>query len=209
MMKSQKKTTNGMIVGLTGNIASGKSTVGKILEEMGATVVDADQVARQVVARGTPALQELVSTFGEKILKDDGSLDREVLGNMVFGNDEALEKLNKITHPPIRNTLKQMFNDFRRQSNPGVLVVEAALLFETGLDLLMDQVWFVTAPLDIRIERLMMRNGLSYEAAMKRINSQESEDIKLGKSDFVINNDGDQKQLHRIISELYQKIAKN
>lgn len=209
MMDSQKRQTNGIIIGLTGNIASGKSTVGKILEEMGATVVDADQVARQVVAIGTPALHDLVNTFGEKILKCDGSLNREVLGNMVFGNNEALEKLNKITHPRIRNVLQQMFDEFRRQSKPGVLVVEAALLFETSLNLLMDQVWFVTAPLDTRIKRLMMRNGLSYEAAMKRINSQESEYIKLVKSDFVINNDGDQQQLYRMISEVYQKIVKN
>lgn len=198
-----------IIIGLTGNIASGKSTVGKILSQLGAKVVDADQVARQVVEVGTPALQELVIAFGEKILNIDGTLNRKVLGNIVFGNNESLEKLNNITHPRIRDVLSGMFDEFRNQPEPGILVIEAALLFETGLNQLVDQVWFVTAPFSVRVERLMMRNELSYDESIKRIRSQESEETKLHKSDVIIINEGDHEALSCIVSEKYQEIKKN
>ncbi len=209
MTDKGKKHSKGIIIGLTGNIASGKSTVGEILQQLGATVVDADQVARQVVEVGTPALQELVNTFGEKILNSDRTLNRKTLGNIVFGNKENLEKLNNITHPRIRNVLRGIFDEFRNQMEPGILVVEAALLYETGLNQMVDQVWFVTAPFSVRIERLMMRNGLSYEESMKRIKSQESEETKLNRSDVIINNDGDHEELRYTVSEKYQEIEKN
>ena len=198
-MENQHK----VIIGLTGNIASGKSTVAKMLQQLGANVVDADQVARQVVEVGTPALKELVSAFGDEICNSDGSLDRKKLGNMVFSDKAALEKLNKITHPRIRKVLQDILDDFRRKRSPGTLVVEAALLYETGLDKLVDQVWFVTAPVTVRVSRLMMRNDLTYEEAMKRIESQESEEMKRNKSDKVIYNDVDEEQLKMIVSEAY------
>lgn len=209
MSGKAEKHSKGVIIGLTGNIASGKSTVGKILQQLGATVVDADQVARHVVEVGTPALQELVNIFGEKILNRDRTLNRKILGNIVFGNKENLEKLNNITHPYIRNVLRGMFDEFRDQMEPGILVVEAALLFETGLNQMVDQVWFVTAPFSVRIERLMMRNGLSYEESMNRIKSQKSEETKLNRSDVIINNDGDHEALSCSVSEKYQEIEKN
>jgi len=204
-MKNQHK----IIIGLTGNIASGKSAVAKLLQQLGAKVVDADQVARQVVEMGTPALQELVNTFGDEVCNSDGSLDRKTLGNMVFGDKAALEKLNKITHPRIRKVLQDILDDFRRQRAPGTLVVEAALLYETGLDKLVDQVWFVTAPVALRASRLMMRNGFSHEEAMKRIKSQESEELKIRKSNLVIHNDRDEEELKVIVSEAYQKALKH
>lgn len=209
MKPIKRETQHKVIIGLTGNIASGKSTVAKILKQLGAKVVDADQVARQVVEVGTPALQELVSTFGEEICNSDGSLDRKTLGNMVFSDKAALEKLNKTTHPPIRKVLQDILDDFRRQPEPGTLVVEATLLYETGLDKLVDQVWFVTAPVTVRTSRLMMRNDFSYEEAMKRIESQESEEMKLNKSNVVIDNDDEEERLKMIVSEAYKKILKH
>lgn len=196
------------VIGLTGNIASGKSTVAQLLKGLGAMVVDADQLARQVVEPGSPGLLELVQVFGKDILNEDGSLNRSRLGNRVFGHQKNLMELNNITHSRISHLFREKLATFRKGEGPPVMVVEAALLFEAGWDKLVDQVWFVTAPLDTRIERLMKRSGLSKEDAMQRIWSQAGEEEKMAQSNEIILNDKDMEALSRRVSEAYQNSVK-
>ena len=130
-----------IIIGLTGGIASGKSTVTAMLKEKGAWVVDADQVARQVVDKGEPALEEIVNVFGSDVLQADGQLNRAALGTLVFSSEEKRHHLNQITHPKIRQKMLRMVEEFRNDASQQVLVLEVPLLFETGWDKLVDQVW--------------------------------------------------------------------
>lgn len=195
---------NKLTIGLTGNIASGKSTVAAILKELGAQVIDADQVARQVVAKGEPALEELVIIFGDRILMPDGTLNRNKMGELAFSNYDNLRALNDITHPRIRQIICQSVEEFRLQTNYSILVIEASLLFETGLDQMVDQIWFVDTSVELQLERLMNRNGFTKKEALQRIDAQNSPDPKRKKSHVVISNTGDLSKLASKVKDFYE-----
>lgn len=186
-----------MIIGLTGGIACGKSTVSAYLREKGIAVLDADKVARQVVEPGSPGLVQIRDTFGMQYLQPDGSLNRELLGRKVFAEPEALKKLNSITGPLILDELKKQL-----AVAESVIVLDAALLLEDeAYHQLVDQVWVVTAG-DNQLERLIARNGYSFRQAKNRIASQMTDEQRLRYADAVIDNSGTLENTHRQIDEL-------
>ena len=186
-----------MIIGLTGGIACGKSTVSAYLREKGIAVIDADKVARQVVEPGSPGLVQIRDTFGMQYLQPDGLLNRELLGRKVFAEPEALKKLNSITGPLILDELKKQL-----AVAESVIVLDAALLLEDeAYHQLVDQVWVVTAG-DNQLERLIARNGYSFRQAKNRIASQMTDEQRLRFADAVIDNSGTLENTHRQIDEL-------
>lgn len=179
-----------MLIGLTGSIASGKSSVAKYLKKLGAHVIDADQVARQVVMPGTPALEEIVSSFGPGILTPDVTLNREKLASIVFKDPRARETLEKITHPRIEKEVNQQISSFFADHPKGILVLEVPLLIETGWHQKVDQVWLVTVDEGTQLRRLVTRDKLTLEQARERIASQMPQAEKAKYARVIIDNSG-------------------
>ena len=176
-----------MIIGITGGIASGKSTVSNYLIRCGYSVVDADQVARQVVAPGTSGLKKIVQTFGPKILTGDGRLNRQKLGQIVFDSPNQLQRLNEILQPLIRQEIIRQLTALQRADHQ-LIFLDAPLLFEQHYDALCDLVMVVVVSPAIQLERLMKRNQLTVEQAESRIKSQMPLVAKEALSDLVIDN---------------------
>jgi dephospho-CoA kinase len=179
-----------VIVGLTGGIATGKSTVTQMLRELGAYVVDADVWARRVVEPGSDGLREIVQSFGQTVLKADGSLDRAALANIVFHDASARERLNAITHPRVRAGMKEETERYQA-AHPGEPVVwDVPLLFEGETRRLVDRTILVYTDETTQLARLMARNGYSEEEAVARIRSQMPIEEKRTLADYVIDNTG-------------------
>jgi dephospho-CoA kinase len=176
------------IIGLTGGIASGKSTVSRALQDLGAIVIDADEVAHTIIEPGKPAWEDIVEHFGSEVLNPDQTIDREKLGAIVFNDPERLQELNQITHPRVGEQFKQMIKNIKSQQADAVLFIEVPLLYETHMDRICDEVWVVWVDEETQIQRLMKRDGLSREDALKRIDAQMSLDEKARRADFVIDN---------------------
>lgn len=178
-----------MIIGLTGSIASGKSTVSAMLKEKGYPIVDADEIARLVVEPGTSVMQVIREEFGEEMVREDGSLNREKLGERIFGNLEDREKLNNIIHPAIRaEMLKQKETHLAHGAN--TVVMDIPLLFESKLQSFVEKIIVVSVTPEIQKERLMTRNQFTEKEAEDRIKSQLSMNIKEAGADAVIDNNG-------------------
>ena len=177
-----------MIIGITGGIASGKSTVSNYLIRCGYSVVDADQVARQVVAPGTDGLKKIVQAFGPKILTDDGRLNRQKLGRVVFNSPDQLQILNKILQPLIRQKIIRQLTALQRADHQ-LIFLDAPLLFEQHYDALCYLVMVVVTSPAIQLKRLMKRNQLTVEQAEARIKSQMPLATKEALADMVIDND--------------------
>jgi dephospho-CoA kinase len=178
------------IIGLTGGIASGKSTVARILGELGVAVIDADLLAREVVAKGSDGLREVVGEFGTDVLDSSGELDRGKLGQRVFGDAEARKTLNAIIHPRIGKLSAERIA-LAQQSEAPYVVYEAALLVETGAHRGMNALIVVSADSQVQLERSMARDGLDEAAARARLDAQLPLSAKLDAADYVIANDGD------------------
>ena len=176
------------IIGLTGGIASGKSTVSRALRELGAIVIDADEVAHTIMEPGKPAWEDIIEHFGSGVLNADQTIDREKLGAIVFNNPERLQVLNQITHPRVGEQFKQIITTLRAEKSDAVLFMEVPLLYETHMERICDEVWVVWVDEETQIQRLMKRDGLSREDALKRIDAQMSLDEKARRADFVIDN---------------------
>lgn len=176
-------------VGLTGGIASGKSTVAEMFRALGVPIVDADAIAREVVEPGTEGLRAIVETFGEGVLTADGTLDRNKLGDVVFGDAEARGKLNAITHPRIAARSAERMQELARGDAPYV-IYEAALLVENDIYGAFDALVVVAADEATQIERLRHRDGIGEEAARARIDAQLPLTRKVQVADFVVRNDG-------------------
>lgn len=174
------------IIGVTGNICVGKSVVCKILEDIGAQIVDADIVAHDVMKSNTTVFQDIVDVFGVRILKNSGEIDRKLLGNIVFSDKSLLKKLESLLHPTIRAKIEETILDY----NEGVIVIEAIKLLETGLSDRCDSVWVVNASSSKRLERLTKRDNINVEEAQNRLHMQGSQDLKLQRADVIIENDG-------------------
>ncbi len=190
------------IIGLTGGIGSGKSTISKILAQMDIKIIDADTIARQVVKKGQPALKEIVESFGWDILLKNGELNREKLGGIVFSNKEKLKVLNKITHKYIMKEIEQKIEDEKRKKRYSKIIIDAALLIEVGLNKICDEVWLVVADKELRIKRIMERDLLSLEETKKRIKLQITDEKRLQYATSVIHNNNDHQLLELRVKEL-------
>lgn len=217
------------IIGLTGGTGSGKSAVSIILTGLGAIVIDSDLIARDIVGKGQPALDELIGFFGQKILDRAGELDRKILGEIVFNDPEKLKILNKITHKYIIEKIIKMLDDIKREDieqedikqediktgvkkdikkdgQTEVVVVEAPIPVEHGFLDTVDEVWVVTAAVETRIKRIVQRSGLSRDEAASRINAQMKDEDYLDLADRIIDNDGSFEMLKRQVTGLYKKV---
>ena len=186
------------VVGLTGGIATGKSTVANRVRTHGIPVLDADEVARRVVAPGQPALQALVDALGPDILSDAGALDRPQMRQRISQDPEAKRVLESITHPAIRASMAQALHDLAAEGHP-LAMVEAALLVETGSHTLYPTLWVVACEPDRQLQRLMARDGMSEEASRALIATQLDMDAKRAVATVVFENDGDLHALHRAV----------
>ena len=199
-----------LLVGLTGGIASGKSTAAAFFQGLGCALVDADSIARQVVQPGSPGLTSLCRHFGRGILDGDGGLNRPRLGKIVFHDPKALARLNEILHPLIIREIHERVEEYR-QKEEEVVLVDAPLLFETGLQAGMDCTVVVYAREATRLERLMERDLLSRYEAMLRLASQLSLEEKVRQADYVIDNEGSltatEEQVKEIWAELKERAA--
>lgn len=194
-----------MLYGLTGGIGSGKSTVAAILREKGYTVLDADEIGRQVTAKGEPLLRLLVQEFGISIIKEDGTLDRRLLANIAFGDKEKTNRLNELVQTAILVRAAEVAHKRGIKKNETIQFFDVPLLFEAGWAQYFQEIWLVTAPEEVRIERVMDRDGLTEEEIKARIALQMSDEEKAEKADVVIVNDEGmaklRAQMDRIIAE--------
>ena len=187
-----------MALGLTGGLATGKSTAAEILASLGAEIIDADRIAHQVLEPEGEAYSDVVAYFGRTILIEDGKVDRKKLGRIVFSSPDRRQQLEKLTHPHILAEIERRLEEARESSR---IVLEAPLLFETGLEKLVEETWVISARLEIQIARLKRRDGLDREEALRRINAQLSLKEKRKRADLVIENNSTK-------AELKEKVAK-
>jgi dephospho-CoA kinase len=190
------------LIGLTGNIATGKSEVGRILSQLGAKVIDADQVAHAVMEPQGPAFDQVVETFGPDILREDGRVDRAKLGGIVFRDRAALHRLEAAVHPA---TIAEVGRRISHASEP-VVVVEAIKLIEAGMHRLYNALWVVTAPRVLQIKRLRENRGLSEEEASLRVDAQPPQEEKVALADRVFVNDGDLNELEGKVRAAWAEI---
>jgi dephospho-CoA kinase len=194
-----------LLIGLTGNIASGKSTVARLLEQHGATLVDADRLAREAVRPGTPALARIVEQWGEEVLAPDDTLDRAALRGQVFADREQLEALNAIVHPEVERLRERRIEEARARGAE-VVVCDIPLLFEKHLAGHFDAIILVDAPRPLRLERLVRDRGLHETDAMNMIAAQMPAELKRARSDYVIDNTGTLAELAQRVDEVWQAI---
>lgn len=193
-------------IGLTGGIASGKSTVSKILRQRGLPVVDADELARDAILHGSEGYKQVVKTFGMDVLNKDGTLDREALAEIVFTDKSQLEKLENIIHPIVREKTKSLKASLQKQGYK-MAFYDVPLLFEKQMESLFDKIVVVYSRMDQQIERLKARNNMTKEQAVNRILNQISMDDKIKKCDFVIDNTSDEKNLDNQVTKLLDDLA--
>jgi dephospho-CoA kinase len=193
-------------VGLTGGIASGKSTISEMFRRLGAHIVDADQVARRVVEPGTPALREISESFGEEVLRADGALDRAALGKIVFQDAEARSRLNSILHPRIWEEEARLFELYEAQDPEGIVLLDAAVLIEAGAAGRMDLMVVVDVDEDDQLRRLVGK-GMPREEALRRIRSQMPTAEKLTYADYVIDNRGSLEETERQVDAIWAALT--
>ncbi len=191
------------IIGLTGNIAVGKSLVMALLAELGAATIDADRVAHQVIRRGGAAYEPVIAAFGQRIIGADGEIERVALGKVVFADDAQLKRLEAITHPAIRREIDRLV----KSAEADVVAIEAIKLLEGGLKNALDAIWVVNASPETQLQRLMSERGMSPEEAERRIALQNSQADKIKQADVVIENDGDVEATRAQVERAWEKLA--
>jgi len=197
-----------LVVGLTGGVASGKTAVSQVLREEGATILDADLIARELVEPHQPAWEELRRAFGDEVLNPDGSVQRKKLAAQIFSHPEKREVLNAILHPRIRDEINTRLRVIREKDPGAIVVIDAALLVESGDYQGMDGVIVVSASETQQVERLREREGLDEDAARQILASQTSVEERLRVADFVIRNEGSLEDTRRRAKEVFQALKK-
>ena len=197
------KPTGKYIIGLTGNIATGKRVVRRMLEHLGAYTIDADSLGHRAIAKGAPGYQPVLDLFGKWIIGKDGEIDRSRLADLVFRDPVALEQLEDIVHPLV----EQAVDIFIRRARQKVVVVEAIKLLESGLKTSCNTIWVTYAPESIQVERLMRKRGMSREQALERIHAQLPQSEKIAAAAVVIRNSGSYDDLWKQVSEAWKQVA--
>lgn len=192
-----------IIIGLTGNIATGKSIVLRMLQELGATVIDADKLVHALMRQGTPVYQAIIDEFGSHILDESGEINRARLGQAVFSNPNSLAALEAITHPPVRQVILMRIDE----APTAVVAIEAIKLFESGLSELCNSNWVVVAPPDSQLKRLVERRKMKPDHAKQRIKAQSSQQEKAKKADIVIDNSGALAKTWTIVKKHYTSLT--
>ena len=192
------------VIGLCGGSGSGKGAVSSIFAKNGYLTIDTDMVYRDITGKKSQCFDALVAEFGNEILNQNGILDRKKLGDIVFSDREKLKKLNSIAHKHVLSEVRASIENAATADFKGV-VVDAPLLFESGFDSDCDLVIAVIASKDIRIERIMKRDSISFEAALKRVNSQLSDEFLISRADFLIENNGDTEALEDTVKNILSK----
>ena len=195
-----------IVIGLTGGIASGKSTAAEQLRKNGAVIIAADRVGHRSYEPGTPGFEKVVNAFGHDTVGKDGLIDRRVLGGKVFGAPQELERLNAIVWPEVHRLISEEIAQIREHDKDSVIVVEAAVLIEAGWQDLCDQVWVVTTTSESAIERLQSRNGLTREAALARINTQMTSKERAAYGQVVVDNSGPEDQLTQKMDRAWRSL---
>lgn len=194
------------VAGLTGGIASGKSTVARMLADAGARIIDADHIARIVVQKGQPAWQDIVQHFGPTILKPDGQIDRDVLGTIVFNDSDAKHALNDIVHPHVYKTMQQDIRLLGIDHPDDLVILDVPLLIESGWHAFLPVVILVYVPQAIQQDRLMQRDGLNADDAMARIRAQMPIEAKREHADYIIDNTGERHATRKQVIDIFHQI---
>jgi len=190
------------LIGLTGNIACGKSTVARMLAEKGAYIIDADAIAHEVIRKGTPAYESILRRFGEEILGPDGEIDRRRLGAIVFRDPSALQDLEAVVHPAV---LEEIQRQIHACSEAPAIVIEAIKLIESGFARACDTLWVVTCPEPEQIRRLVVERGLTEEEARVRVHAQPPQEEKIRYADVIIDNSGDLEMTRRQVERAWRE----
>jgi len=195
-----------ILVGLTGGVATGKSTVAKMFEQCGAVVIDADQLARDVVKPGKPAWRAIVKLFGKTVLNPNRSLDRQALGSIVFRNRTKRRQLECIVHPRVAREQQRLVRRVAKRKPHAVVIYEVPLLFEAGVDKRVDEIIVVTADRETQIARLTKRNSLSRAETLRRISSQMPLAKKIQQADHVLNGTLPRPSLRKQVGQLFKSL---
>ena len=195
------------VIGLTGGIGTGKSTVTQMLEELGMAVIDADKIGHEIYQPDLPAWREIVNTFGPEVLNADRTINRQALGKLVFADPEALRTLNRIVHPKMFDRMVELIAAMRAHGSMKAIVVEAAVLIEANWMALVDQVWVVVASEAVVVERLAKQRHLSPEQVRTRIAAQLTTDERLKHADVVIRNDGSLDEVRLAVQQAWDRLA--
>ena len=196
-----------MIIGLTGGIASGKSTVAQQLGQLGAHVIDADKLGHNAYVSGSEAFDLVVSAFGNDTVGSDGEIDRKVLGSKVFGNAGSLKKLTDIVWPAIKQMATQEILSVKEQRPEQVIVLEAAVLFEAGWEDIVDEVWSTIVDREVAIERASNRDGTDRSQVEARIDAQISNEERKEKADRLIDNSGSEADLQAQVKQIWNALS--
>jgi len=196
-----------VIIGLTGGIASGKSTVTQLLAQLGAHVIDADKLGHNAYVSGSDAFNLVVSAFGSDTVGSDGEIDRKVLGSKVFGNPESLKKLTDIVWPAIKKMATQEIQSVKNQRPGQVIVLEAAVLFEAGWEDIVDEVWSTIVDREVAIERASNRDGTDRSQVEARIDAQISNEERSDRADRLIDNSGSEADLQTQVKQIWKALS--
>jgi dephospho-CoA kinase len=195
------------LIGLTGNIAAGKSLVGQLLVELGARLIDADALVRELQRRGAPVYEAIVAEFGADILRADGEIDRAKLGARAFADPAVMRRLEVIIHPAVDQEIKNQISNFKSQKD-AVVVIEAIKLIEAGLHRQCDALWVVTARPQVQLDRLMRTRGLSEAEARLRVEAQSPQSEKAARADVLIENNGTLDALRAQVKQHWEQITR-
>jgi len=194
------------VIGLTGGIATGKSTVSAILENAGAVIIDADRIARQVVKKNLPAYRQIVDAFGENVLLPDGEIDRTALGNLIFNDPRKKQLLNSIVHPHVQKESNRQLKQIEKSDPDALVILDIPLLYETGMHSNLSEVIVVYAPEHIQVKRLMQRDHISQEDALARIRSQMPIEQKKSLATTVIDNSGTLEHARKQTLKIFKRL---
>ena len=193
-------------VGLTGGIGSGKSTASKFFEKSGAFILDADKEAKNLLEKNEIVQHEVISEFGTDIINTTGKVDKNKLARVAFQDVDHQRRLNSVVHPYIYDLIDKTFDKILSDGKHAVFIIDAAMIYESGYDIHLDYIIVITAQLKNRMERALARKTLTREEILKRIEFQWPEEEKVGMADFVIHNDGSEKELNDNIKSLIKKL---